>query len=78
MTPAILEVEPLDEYVLRIFYENGERRVLDLKPWINNAVLKKLKDPALFAKAKISFDTIEWPNGLDLDPEFVYSHAIEE
>jgi hypothetical protein len=37
--------------------------------------LKKLKDKTLFGKVKISFDTIEWPGGIDLDPEMIYEKS---
>ena len=37
--------------------------------------LFELRDQELFNKVKINFDTIEWPNGIDLDPEFLYKYS---
>ena len=34
-----------------------------------------LKDENIFKMVKISFDTIEWPNGIDLDPEVLYEKS---
>ena len=36
-----------------------------------------LKDMNEFKKVRISFDTIEWENGLDLDPEFLYEKSVK-
>jgi hypothetical protein len=36
----------------------------------------QLKDVSLFNTVKISFDTIEWANELDLCPEFAYKKSI--
>ena len=36
-------------------------------------VFKKLKEPDAFKNVRVSFDTVEWISGADLDPEFVYS-----
>jgi hypothetical protein len=31
------------------------------------------RHPAVFEQARVSFDTVEWPCGVDLDPAFVYA-----
>ena len=31
-----------------------------------------IKDEKLFKSVKVSFDSIEWDNQLDLDPELLY------
>ena len=31
----------------------------------------------LFLKVRVSFDTIEWENGIDLDPQFVYEKCVK-
>ena len=36
-------------------------------------IFSRIKDPHSFAKVRVSFDTVEWEAGADLDPEFVYS-----
>ncbi len=45
--------------------------VLDMTPYLDFGVFKKLKDFEQFKRVRISFDTIEWACGADLDPEFV-------
>jgi hypothetical protein len=29
----------------------------------------------VFKKVRVSYDTVEWENGLDLDPEYLYEHS---
>ena len=35
----------------------------------------ELKDVSLFKSVSVSFDTIEWANYLDLDPELLYQKS---
>ena len=34
-----------------------------------------LKDDRLFRQIRVGFETIEWPNGADLDPELLYEES---
>ena len=36
-----------------------------------------MKDIDEFKKVRVAFDTIEWENGLDLDPEFLYEKSVK-
>lgn len=75
---GIKEVQPLDDYKLRLKFENNEERIFDLKPYLNLGKFSELQDLELFKKVRVSFDTIEWPNGIDLDPEFLYKNSKNE
>jgi hypothetical protein len=72
---AIKNVKPLDNYLLLLKFENGEEKIFDIKPYLNIGKFQELKDKKLFKSVKISFDTIEWDNHLDLDPEFLYQKS---
>jgi len=76
MTPAIKEVTVEPEFILRIEYKNGECRILDMRPWLSIGVFRRIADSRVFSTVRISFDTLEWQNGVDIDPEFVYSRSI--
>lgn len=69
-------VKPLKDYRLLITFENGERRVFDVRPYLHKGVFAQLKDPAVFNSAHISFDTVEWSNGADLCPEVLYAESV--
>ncbi len=72
---GIKEVQPLDDYKLKLKFENDEERIFDLKPYLNLGKFSELQNLELFKKARINFDTVEWPNGIDLDPEFLYKNS---
>jgi hypothetical protein len=72
---SVIDVKPEEDYLLHLTFENGEKRLFDLKPLLDTGVFKELKDIAIFTKVHISFDTIEWDNEIDLDPEFLYQES---
>jgi len=69
---SVKKVKPLSNYRLEITFENREIKIFDVKPYLDTGLFKTLKDENFFKMVKISFDTIEWPNGVDLDPEILY------
>jgi hypothetical protein len=74
---AVKEVEPLDDYLLLLTFENGEKKHFDMKPFLNLGIFSELKDYALFKTVRPCFDSIEWDNEADLDPEFLYQSSIK-
>jgi hypothetical protein len=46
-----------------------------MKPYLDFGVFKELRDLKLFKSVRLSFDTVEWPNEADLDPEILYSES---
>jgi len=72
MYPSVKTVRACNDYELIIEFDNGESGILDMKPFLEFGVFKKLKEPSEFKSVRVSFDTIEWNSGVDLDPEFVY------
>lgn len=74
---SIIDVKPLDEYKLLLTFENKEKRLFDVSPYLNMGKFSELKEISLFNTVKIKFDSIEWSNSLDLDPELLYQESIE-
>ncbi len=72
MQPSVTKVVPTDDYTLLIDFDNGEHGMLDMKPFLNFGIFQRLKDRDTFKQVRVSFDTVEWLTGIDLDPEFVY------
>ncbi|HPO15164.1 MAG TPA: DUF2442 domain-containing protein [Candidatus Hydrogenedentes bacterium] len=73
---GIKAVQPLPEFRLLLTFENGEQRVFDLTPYLDTGVFKALRDENTFKDVRISFDTVEWPNGADLCPETLYTESL--
>ena len=75
MHPSVTKVLPQDDFTLVITFENNEEGVLDMRPHLGFGVFRKIADLKQFKTARVSFDTIEWDHGVDLDPDFVYEHC---
>ena len=60
--------------VLRLSFDDGLVRDLDLDPMLHGGVLESLRDPTLFVAAHIdeTAGTVAWPNGVDLDPDVLH------
>jgi len=51
---------------------DGERRTIDLTPYIFGEIFRPVRsDPAYFAQVRVDpeFRTLCWPNGADVDPD---------
>lgn len=73
MYPSVKEVVPGDDYVLSIVFDNGECGTLDMKQVPDFGVFQRIRDHDAFRRVRVTFDTIEWDCGVDLDPEYVYA-----
>jgi len=73
---AVKEVKPINNYNLILTFENGEKRLFDMNPFLDKGIFKELRDISKFNTVKLSFDTIEWDNEADLDPEILYNFSI--
>ena len=78
MYPSVIKVIPKKDHMLAVEFDNGEKGELDMAPFLNLGVFQRLKDPEAFARVRVSFDTIEWESGVDLDPEFVYRRCARQ
>jgi hypothetical protein len=74
---AVKKVMPQDNFFLLLVFENGEKRKFDMKPYLNLGIFKDLNDLKVFNSVKVSFDSIEWDNEADIDPEVLYENSIK-
>ncbi len=74
---GIKAVRAMEGYKILLEFENGEERIFDLKPYLSLGKFSELKDHNKFKTVRVNFDTIEWDNHIDLDPEFLYEHSKE-
>lgn len=72
MLLEIERAEYIKDYTLKIYFNNGEIRIADLSASLNGQIFEPLKDLAFFKKYEIKFNTIEWENGADFAPEYLY------
>jgi hypothetical protein len=75
MYPAVKSVKATEGHKLIIGFDNGECRVFDVGTLLSIGRFRDLTSPQVFRKMRVSFDTVEWENALDLDPEYVYERS---
>lgn len=71
----IKEVEALEDYQLLVTFDNGEKRIKDMKPYLEKGVFKKLKDENFFKTVKIAYGTVTWDNNIDLCADSIYESS---
>jgi hypothetical protein len=71
---AVTAVEPLADYSLRLTFDDGSVRVLDLADELWGPMGEPLRDPAYFRQVRVDPElrTVVWPNGFDLDPDVLH------
>ena len=72
----IVDAEYVKEYELLITFNDGSRKLADLKPYLTGEVFSELLDRDKFVQYGLNGYTIEWVNGADLAPEFLYDIGI--
>lgn len=78
MEYTITAVKALDNFRLLLQFKTGERKIYNMKPHLKGGIFAELKDQKLFAKVYVCFDTIQWANGADFDPEVLYHDSRPE
>lgn len=80
MIPRIVEVIPLEDYRLWLRFHDGTSGTVDLSAELWGPMFEPLKDRELFAQATLhpELETVTWPNGADLAPEFLYQQATQQ
>ena len=70
----INEAGYLGDYRLRLWFNDGQVKDVDLKDELYGEVFEPLKNQDLFKQVKVNphTKTVEWPNGADFAPEYLY------
>lgn len=72
MNPYVKSLYPRNNYLLEIVFENGERRIFDMKPYLQHGVFVRLQNVAAFKAARVVAGSVEWPGELDLSYDTLY------
>ena len=68
----VKEAKYIAGYSLEIVFNNRIKKVVDLSNSLNGQVFAPLKDIQFFKQFRINFNTIEWENGADFAPEYLF------
>lgn len=65
MDPHVTSARALDDYQLEVSFDNGERRIFDVKPFLSRGIFVRLRDRSLFQAVRAVAGSVEWPGGLE-------------
>jgi hypothetical protein len=82
MFPRVTSVRHIQDYRLELTFSNGVHAQLDFRSKIvgRGGVFAPLEDVDYFRRVQVDPEagTLVWPNGVDLDPDVLYSQATGE
>jgi len=76
----IISVEYLGRYRLRVAFDDGITREVDLESVLEGEIYRPLRNPAVFAEVTVDPEvhTLVWPNGADFDPAILHDWPEHE
>jgi len=75
----VLGVKWLEEYRVRVEFNDGSVKDVDLADELWGEVFEPLRSLDVFREVAVNEETgnNEWPNGADLAPEFLHEKGVE-
>jgi hypothetical protein len=80
MILRIVDSSVCGPHCLRLTFNNGTRKTVDVRPLLVGPIFEALRDPAYFSLGQVDpvCGTVVWPNGADFAPEALYELAALE
>ena len=80
MTPKLESAEYVSHYTIHLRFADGVEGVVDLEGELWGEVFEPLKNILVFRRFRLDreLNTVTWPSGADLAPEFLYAKAAEQ
>ena len=72
----VIEVTPIEDYKLRVTFEDGASGVFDVSPYLDRGVFKALRDVDVFEAVHVANGSVAWPGDIDLAPERLYTDML--
>jgi len=72
----------LPEAQLEVTFVDGTSGKVDMRVFLSSSkvertVFEPLRDPVVFAEARVVMGAVQWPNGADLAPDAMYDAILE-
>ncbi|MBK1655907.1 DUF2442 domain-containing protein [Allochromatium vinosum] len=72
----VIHVQACHDFALILEFYNGERRLFNMTPYIDQKPWAKLKSDNTFQAAFVENGTVAWPGNVDIDPETLYGLSV--
>ena len=74
----VIKARYLEDYKILLEFNNGISVTVDLSNELEGEIFKPLKDKNYFKRFTIKYNTIEWENGADFAPEYLYQIGMKK
>ncbi len=76
----VTDAKYLEDYKVEVFFDNGRKGVADLVNALEGPVFEALRNKTEFAALTVDdeLQTIVWPNGVDLAPEYLFFQVFKD
>ena len=71
----VVDVRHLKDYTMDISFSNGETKRVDFFPLLKGKMFEPLKDYKNFVQFALTYWTLEWYNGADFAPDYLYKNG---
>jgi hypothetical protein len=71
----VVLVRAKPDYALLLKFENGEKRVCDMSPYMNKNPFVRLMGSPLFGKTSVDYEAVVWPGDVDIASETLYDRS---
>lgn len=68
----IVDVDYVKDYTMDLTFSNGEKRRVDFLPLLKGGKREELRKMDNFIQFGLNHWTLEWSNGIDFAPDFLY------
>jgi hypothetical protein len=73
---SVVRVLPRDDFTLELWFDTGDHRLFDARPYLDRGVFVQLQDVSTFKQAHVAFDTVCWPGNIDIAPETLFDRSV--
>jgi len=72
----VVDVEYIKDFTMRLEFSDGAVKTVDFLPLLKGDMYEALKDKEKFIQFGLTDWTLEWYNGADFAPEYLYEAGI--
>ena len=72
----VVNVDYIKDYIVDLKYSNGEKKRVDFFPLLKSGKKQELLNKNNFILFGLNHWTLEWYNGVDFAPNFLYQQGV--
>ena len=72
----VVNVDYIKDYIVDLKYSNGEKKRVDFIPLLKSGKKQELLNKNNFILFGLNHWTLEWYNGVDFAPDFLYQQGV--